>query len=101
MPAKIPAMRPISDLRTKLGEIEMLAKTTGEPIVLTRNGTASLVVLDSDAFNKHIEEQRHIRKLREAEIEKRYLGETVSLKDSRSRIDRLFHDAAELGLIHG
>jgi len=50
----IPEMRPISDLRTHLSEIEQIAKQTGEPVVLTRNGAASLVVLDSEEYNKRV-----------------------------------------------
>ena len=47
MTAGIPDIRPISDLRTKLGEIEASARESGGPVVLVRNGTPSLVVFDS------------------------------------------------------
>jgi len=96
MTAPLPDIRPISDLRTKLGEIEATARESGEPIVLVRNGTPSLVVMDSDAFNRRLVEERHARKLREAEIEERYRSETVSLEESRSRIDALFAAIGQL-----
>ncbi len=82
----IPETRPISDLRTHLAEIEQIAKQTGEPIVLTRNGTHTLVIQDSQAYNQRIQQERHIRKLREAEIEARYCQQTVSAEDSRARM---------------
>lgn len=86
LPAMIPETRPISDLRTHLADIERIAKETGEPIVLTRNGADALVVQDSQAYNQRIQRERHIRKLREAEIEAKYATESYSLAESRARI---------------
>ena len=86
LPAMIPETRPISDLRTHLPEIERIAKQTGEPIVLTRNGAHTLVVQDSEAYNQRLQHERHIRKLREAEIEAQYRSEACSLEESKSRI---------------
>ena len=100
MTARIPDIRPISDLRTKLADIEASAKESGEPIVLVRNGTPSLVVFDSDAYNRRIEEERHVRMLREAEIESHYKSETISLEDSRARISELLRFVSELGGTH-
>ena len=97
MTAGIPDIRPISDLRTKLGEIEASARESGGPVVLVRNGTPSLVVFDSEAYNRRVEEERHVRKLREAEIEARYRSETVSLADSRARVDALLASIDGLG----
>ena len=87
--AAIPQTRPISDLRTHLSDIEDYAHATGEPIVLTRNGVASLVVMDSAAYNEAIARQRHIAKLREAEIEAKYRSETFSLQESRAHMAEL------------
>lgn len=85
----IPETRPISDLRTHLADIEASAKNSGAPIVLTRNGTPSLVVMDSDAYNESIQRERHIRLLREAEIEAKYRAEAIALDESRARLDAL------------
>lgn len=81
--------RPISDLRTKLGEIEEHAHANGEPIVLTRNGKSSLIVMSADAYDARIIDERIAGKLREAEIEAKYQRETCSLEDSRSRIAQI------------
>ena len=97
LPAMIPETRPISDLRTHLQEIERIAKETGEPIVLTRNGAHALIVQDSEAYNQRIQRERHIRKLREAEIEAKYRAESYSVADSRSRIEEI---AKHLGVAH-
>ena len=85
----IPHMRPISDLRTQLSEIEELAESTGEPIVLTRNGMPKLVVFDSNAYNERLERERHVQKLREADLEAKYRKETLTLADSRARIAQI------------
>ena len=89
LPAMIPEMRPISDLRTHLPEIEKEARETGEPIVLTRNGAPALVVIDCQAYNQAIQRERHIRKLREAEIEAKYVDGAYSLDESRRRIESI------------
>ena len=85
----IPQMRPISDLRTHLNDIENEARESGDPIVLTRNGVPSLVVMDSDAYNERILLDRHVRMLREAEIEAKYRNEAVSLEESKSRLQSI------------
>lgn len=84
MPAPLMEIRPISDLRTKLNEIESVAKETKEPVVLTRNGSPSLVVMDADAYNEQAQLERHIRKLREAEIEAHYNPKTYTLEESKA-----------------
>ena len=89
LPAMVPETYPISDLRTRLPEIEALAKETGEPVVLTRNGAPSLMLIDCQAYNQSIQRERHIRKLREAEIEAKYHADAVSASDSRARIDEI------------
>lgn len=86
LPAAIPETRPISDLRTHLPEIEQMARETGEPIVLTRNGAPALMVIDCQAYNQAVQRERHIRKLREAEIEAKYVEKTYSLAESKERM---------------
>lgn len=54
MQAALPQIRPISDLRTRLNDIENLARESREPIIMTKNGTASLIVIDSDAYDEHL-----------------------------------------------
>lgn len=45
-------IRPVSHLQRKIGELTKLAKDTGEPIYLTKNGIEHLVLMDADAFDK-------------------------------------------------
>lgn len=90
---ELPAVRPISDLRTHLQEIEGIAKETREPIILTRNGTSTLVLMDSEAFSEQLRHERAVRKLREAEIEAKYLGETSTHAEVKARVEELLREA--------
>lgn len=49
----MPTIIPSADLRNHYAEIEELAKKTGEPIYLTKNGRSSLVLMDIDAFESY------------------------------------------------
>lgn len=92
----LPKVRPVSELRTHLPEIEQLAQETGEPIILTKNGAAKLIVMDNDAFNEHLQHERAVRKLREAEIEARYTKEKpLSLNAVKERVAAIISGAAE------
>ena len=99
MPSTAPIFqtRPISDLRTHLSEIEEQARETGEPIVLTRNGKASLVVIDSEVYNQQRELERIRLKLREAEIEAKHNPKTYTLEEVKARMKRNFELLAEMG----
>ena len=98
MPAlqPLPNTRPISDLRTHLTDIEEEARDTKQPIVLTRNGSPSLVVMDCEAYNERIQRERHLAKLREAQIEAKYRPEAVSSADSRARMEKIMQLVEEL-----
>lgn len=49
----MPHIIPSTDLRNRFPDIEELAKKTGEPIYLTKNGRGSLVLMDIDAFEEY------------------------------------------------
>ncbi len=42
---------------------------------MTKNGKSCLVVLDSDAYDRYLQHERAVQKLREAEIEAHYISE--------------------------
>lgn len=45
-------IRPVSHLQRHIGELTRLAKDSGEPIYLTKNGAEHLVLMDADAFSQ-------------------------------------------------
>lgn len=96
MMTTLPCVRPVSELRTNLPEIEAMAQETGEPIILTKNGAAKLVVMDNEAFNEHLQHERAVRKLREAEIEARYTSEKpLSLDQVKERVASIITGASD------
>ena len=54
MPAAVPLIRPISDLRTDLNDVCAQAQETQQPIFMTKNGKASLVVIDCVAYESSV-----------------------------------------------
>lgn len=88
--APLPIIRPITDLRTQLNDVCTQATETQEPVVLTKNGVASYVLMDSGAYESAERRNRVYLALREAEIEERYRPEAVSAKESDAKMREIF-----------
>ena len=86
----LPLIRPITDMRTKFNEVCAQASEEQEPIILTKNGLASYVFLDKDAYEAEKQRDRIRMALREAEIEERYRPATVSAEASDTRMEKIF-----------
>lgn len=48
----MPVVKPISDLQRNLGAIADECHSSGKPVYLTKNGAASLVVMDAKSFDE-------------------------------------------------
>ncbi len=81
--APLPVIRPITDLRTQLNDVCTQATELQEPIVLTKNGVASFVLMDSNAYETTERRNRVYLALREAEIEEKYRPETAQRRRFR------------------
>lgn len=90
MPANMPQILPISDLRTNLNGVCDLAEETGQPVYMTKNGKPKLVVIDSGAYEELLQRQRYTQKLREAEIEARYVDKTYTAAEVDEDMQRIF-----------
>jgi len=88
--APLPIIRPITDLRTQLNDVCTQATDTQEPVVLTKNGVASYVLMDSDAYEAAERRNRVYLALREAEIEEQYRPEAVSAEESDAKMREIF-----------
>jgi prevent-host-death family protein len=62
-------IRPISDLRNNFAEISRSVHENGEPVILTKNGYGSMVVLSFDAYERMRYETGIAMSLQEAEVE--------------------------------
>lgn len=90
-------IRSISDLRTKLPQIEERAKTA--PVILNRNGRPALIVQDYEAYQAEQERLRDERLLREAEIwDRARKGERHSLEDAKALLAQNMKAMADAGL---
>ena len=58
-------IRPVSDLRNKYPEIEETVLSVGEPVILTKNGYGSMVVMSLEMYSELTDEID--MKLREAD----------------------------------
>lgn len=47
--------RPVSDLQRNINEIYELCQESGQPVYLTRNGKASLVIMDAEAYDEQVD----------------------------------------------
>ena len=57
----MPTVKPISDLQRNLGAIAEECHETRSPIYLTKNGNASLVVMDAEAFDEQFSSAANLR----------------------------------------
>lgn len=48
----MPVVKPISDLQRNMASLAQECKESRQPIYLTKNGTASLVIMDAEAFDR-------------------------------------------------
>lgn len=88
--AVLPAIRPISDLRTNLNDVCEQARESREPIVMTKNGAPALVVMDSSAYEEQRQRDRVYLALREAEIEAKFESRLVSKSEADASMKQLF-----------
>ena len=88
--SQMPQILPISDLRTNLNAVCDIAEETGQPIYMTKNGKAKLVVFDSAAYEEMLQGQRYAQKLREAEIEARYIDKAFTKDEIDADMQRVF-----------
>lgn len=86
----LPLIRPITDMRTQLNDVCTQATETQEPIVLTKNGVASYVLMDSDAYGAAERRNRVYLALRESEIEERYRPEALTAEESDEKMREIF-----------
>lgn len=83
-------IRPVSDLRNNFADITRVVKETNEPMILTKNGYADIIVLSAEAFENNQFHSEVYLKLREAELEaetnqKRYDAKEV-LAEMRKKL---------------
>lgn len=87
---ELPIIRPITDLRTQLNNVCEQATQTRKPVVLTKNGAPSYVLMDSGAYEAAERNNRRYLALREAEIEERYRPNVLTEEESNRKMREIF-----------
>lgn len=84
-----PIIRSSTDIRRDYNAIESLAKETGKPIYLTKNGRASLVVMDAAAFDY----DQYVGLLIDEAVEhNKKHPQTYNLEEAKAELDRLVEE---------
>ena len=90
----MPQIRLVSDLRNNFADISRTVHETSEPVFLTKNGYADMVVMSMEVYERHQFESEIYFKLKEAELEakitnKRYSHKEVSNEMKEKLIEKL------------
>ena len=87
-------IRPVSDLRNKYPEIEKAVLKDGEPVILTKNGYGSMVVMSLELFSELTDDIE--LKLDEADFAADLSDERYSAEDVFGRVRRRIHERKAL-----
>ncbi|MBQ2867964.1 MAG: type II toxin-antitoxin system Phd/YefM family antitoxin [Firmicutes bacterium] len=80
-----------ASLRNDYNSISELAKTTQEPIYITRNGEGDGVFMNIDAFEKREQMLKLREKVLQAEQERLNKEETLSVSEARKKLKERIH----------
>ena len=79
-------------LRNDYTTISNLAKSTKEPIYITKNGEGDMVLMSIEAFEKREQMLKLREKVLQAEQERLNKEETLSVSEARKRLKERIHD---------
>ena len=80
-----------ASLRNDYNSISELAKTTQEPIYITRNGEGDGVFMNIDAFEKREQMLKLREQVLQAEQERLNKEETLSVSEARKKLKERIH----------
>ena len=83
-------IKPSTALRNEYGTISALAHEQDVPIYITKNGEGDLVVMSIEAFERREEILKLRAKLAAAEQSRLSEQPTVSLEESRRRLEAIY-----------
>lgn len=84
-----PIIRSSTDIRRDYNAIEALAKETGKPIYLTKNGRASLVVMDVASFDY---DEYVAQVIERGKVVNTKAGRTYTLEEAKKELDHLVEE---------
>ena len=87
-------IKPSTALRNEYGTISDMAHKEDAPIYITKNGEGDLVVMSIEAFERREEILRLRAKLAAAEQSRLSEQPTVSMEESRKRLEAIYGQQA-------
>lgn len=85
----MPTVKPISEIQRNMAAITRECKETKQPIYLTKNGSAALVVMDAEAFDREmslhqavLEREERVSRAIMRGMEDEFAGRVRSLDDA-------------------
>lgn len=79
-------LKPSTALRNEYQQISMLAKASGEPVIITNKGEADLVVMSMEAYEEREKMLEHRANVLEAEFSRLAGAPTFHVDEVRSRL---------------
>lgn len=79
-------LKPSTALRNEYQQIAMLAKASGEPVIITNKGEVDLIVLSVEAYEEREKMLEHRASILEAEFSRLSGAPTLSVDEVRSRL---------------
>lgn len=79
-------LKPSTALRNEYQQISMLAKASGEPVIITNKGEADLVVMSVEAYEEREKMLAHRASILEAEFSRLAGAPALSVAEVRARL---------------
>lgn len=97
----MPTVKPISDLQRNMAAITSECQATKQPIYLTKNGSATLVVMDAEAFDREMSIHNEVLDREERVYRAIMRGREDELAGRTRSLDQARKDARNLRVSHG
>lgn len=92
----MPTVKPISDLQRNMAAITSECQETKQPIYLTKNGSATLVVMDAETFDREMAVHKAVLDREDRVFRAIMRGREDELAGRVRTLDRAREDAAML-----
>ena len=86
-------LKPSTALRNEYQQVATLAKSSGEPIIITNKGEADLGLLSVEAYEEREKMLDHRASILEAEFSRLAGAATYSVEEVRSRLKEKYENA--------
>lgn len=79
-------IRPISDLRNNYSELSKSVKESNEPLILTKNGYADMVLMSIEQFEEREHKNNMHKKILASEAQYQKTGKTYNIDEVTQRM---------------